>query len=229
MQRYNEKLTTLGAILASVTLLALVLGASSAVWAQSDTGDDFRVGTFNTQGRVVDEELHMVNPTTPSSGILCAMIYVFDNNEELQECCGCPVTSNGLRRLSVINDLTANPNTGASLPDGVLKIVSADSNKSSSSGVPQCDPGLAYNPDITLREWITHSESIGKVAGTTEAELQDTPLGGTCDPTATNGGECGQLLIDNCSIIEGNSSTHGVCSCGLGDSAAHTLKAHGRH
>jgi len=42
-------------------------------------------------------------------GALCANIYVFDDDQELQECCSCPVTADGVRTLSTINDLTSNP------------------------------------------------------------------------------------------------------------------------
>jgi len=55
--------------------------------------------------------VRIVNPShndTAQNGTLCAFIYVFDDNEEMQECCGCPVTPDGMRTLSTINDLTSN-------------------------------------------------------------------------------------------------------------------------
>jgi len=44
-----------------------------------------------------------VRSTNPglTYGNLCAMIYVFDNDQQLTECCGCVETHNGLRTLSV--------------------------------------------------------------------------------------------------------------------------------
>jgi hypothetical protein len=51
------------------------------------------------------------NDGSGSAGNLCANLYVFDANQELQECCSCLITPNGLLRLSVKNDLTANPLT----------------------------------------------------------------------------------------------------------------------
>lgn len=43
-----------------------------------------------------------------NSGTLCANIYSFDPNEEMQTCCACPVTPNGLKSLSVNDDILAN-------------------------------------------------------------------------------------------------------------------------
>jgi hypothetical protein len=38
----------------------------------------------------------------------CAMIYVFDDDEEMVECCGCPLSSADVQYFSVAHDLTAN-------------------------------------------------------------------------------------------------------------------------
>ena len=61
-----------------------------------------------------------------SGGNLCAYIYVFAPNQEISECCGCKLTPDGLRTLSVNRDITGNPLTsGASPSSGTIKIVSA--------------------------------------------------------------------------------------------------------
>src|ERR1017187_1986628 len=55
---------------------------------------------------------------------LCANIYVFNDVEEMQECCSCPVSATSLTTLSVINELTSNPaNPTESLSAGVIKIL----------------------------------------------------------------------------------------------------------
>ncbi len=66
---------------------------------------------------------------TVQLGTLCAMIYVFDDNEEMQACCGCPVTPDGLRTMSVITNLTLNfaINKG-DVAAGAIKMVSAEPN-----------------------------------------------------------------------------------------------------
>ncbi len=38
-----------------------------------------------------DNILELINPTA-ANGDLCAMIYVFDDDEEMGECCGCALT-----------------------------------------------------------------------------------------------------------------------------------------
>jgi len=57
-------------------------------------------GGPGSSGGAGDGTVRIVNPTsndTIQSGTLCAMIYVFDDIEELQACCGCPVTPDGMR------------------------------------------------------------------------------------------------------------------------------------
>ena len=58
-----------------------------------------------------------------TNGNLCAMIYVFDNDQQMTECCGCLTTPDGLRTLSVTKDLTSNPLTGVVSKNGDIKSV----------------------------------------------------------------------------------------------------------
>jgi len=97
-------------------------------------------------GGAGDSIARIVNPThndTKQLGTLCAMIYVFDDTEQLQECCGCPVTPDGLRTLSVINNLSSNFGVNhANLEAGVIKIVSSTLNFACPSNNPNCGPQL---------------------------------------------------------------------------------------
>src|ERR1039458_821168 len=45
--------------------------------------------------------------TDPGTVDLCANIYVFNDQQEMQECCSCPLTANSLTTLSVITELTS--------------------------------------------------------------------------------------------------------------------------
>src|SRR5208283_4468639 len=68
-------------------------------------------GGKGASGGVGDGLVRIVNvgDVAPGqNGTVCAMIYVFDDIEEMQACCGCPVTPDGLRTMSVINNLTKN-------------------------------------------------------------------------------------------------------------------------
>jgi len=93
-----------------------------------------------------DSLVRAVNPThndTKQLGTLCAMIYVFDDTEQLQECCGCPITPDGLRTLSVVNNLSSNFGVNhANLEAGVIKVVSSTLNFSCPTNNPNCGPNL---------------------------------------------------------------------------------------
>src|ERR1700761_382911 len=106
--------------LALVTVGLIALGASAA-----SAQDVFKVNYFaNNAGAAPDATVRIDNPGL-TYGNLCAMIYVFGNDQQLTECCGCVETHNGLRTLSVRNDLTRNPLTGKVSTAGVIKVVSA--------------------------------------------------------------------------------------------------------
>lgn len=72
------------------------------------------------------------NPVTGPSAV-CAMIYIFDDDEEMGECCGCPLTPAQLATFSVENDLTSNwgvaggPEGGAH-GSGAIVIVAVEPN-----------------------------------------------------------------------------------------------------
>lgn len=118
------------------------------------------------------------SPISPDMGTLCANIYVFDDTQEMIECCSCPVTANGILTLSV-QDLTENPLTVTPFR-GVIKVVST----LPTAGV--CDPTnlTAATPD--LRAFATHLQNASFGAANvynnlgfyfvTEDEFADAPL-----------------------------------------------------
>src|SRR5271165_690798 len=113
----------LPAALAMAALITLGSGIASAQ-------DVYKVNYFaNNAAPAPDATVRIDNPGL-TYGNLCAMIYVFDNDQQLTECCGCIETHNGLRTLAVRHDLTSNPLTGLVSTNGVIKIVSAAVNNS---------------------------------------------------------------------------------------------------
>lgn len=58
-----------------------------------------------------DATLRLVNDgfggDASPAGDVCAAIYVFSFDEQLQECCSCKITPNGLLTLSINNNLAA--------------------------------------------------------------------------------------------------------------------------
>jgi hypothetical protein len=190
-----KRLTFLAIALVTLSLLTAGLGVASAQ-------DVFRVNYFsNNAAPAPDATVRIDNPGL-TYGNLCAMIYVFDADQQLSECCGCVETHNGLRTLSVRTDLTKNPLTGVVSRNGVIKIVSAAVNNS------PCDPSTNVTPTANLRAWGTHIQNaVGTAYPITETEFSDSTLGAT---------ELANLQAQ-CAFIGILGSGQGICSCGTGD------------
>jgi len=203
-------------------------------------------GGHNSSGGVGDGLLRIVNTNdlVPfQNGTLCAMIYVFDDVEEMQACCGCPVTPDGLRTMSVINNVTKNfgVNRG-NLNAGVIDIISVAPNLLLSKPVPlppqigtlgasgwACDPSGQFGPTVGgsqpalgseilvdgLRAWITHTEGNSPVPASSNLVK-----GVSVDEFQFAVGDetHGEDLANFCLFLINNGSGTGACSCGSGDS-----------
>jgi uncharacterized protein YjdB len=155
----------------------------------------------HVSGLAADASVRLSNPGM-TGGDLCAMVYVFDQNQEMNECCGCVLTPNGLRTLSVNTDLTSNPLTGVTLQTGVIEVAPADL-----ASNPTCNPA-SITPKGLLSTWATHVQNFpGNAFVETEDSFQRTPL---TDAALTT-------LQSDCSFVGILGSGHGVCSCGGGD------------
>jgi len=164
------------------------------------------------------------------------MIYVFDDIEEMQACCGCPVTPDGVRTLSVINNLTKNfgVNRG-NMNAGVIDIVSTTPNLLLPKPIalpPQigtlppsgwaCDPSWQFGPIIGvteltdgvpgLRAWMTNTE------GNVPVPASRTLVKGTSVSEFQSTVDPGPELENFCLFLITNGSGTGACSCGSGDS-----------
>ena len=188
----------------AIALVIMGICALGVVSASAQSFDVFYVNYFANNGvsGAPDATVRVTNPGT-SNGNLCAMIYVFDNDQQMDECCGCLTTPDGLRTLSVTKDLTSNPLVGTVVKTGDIKIISAQVN-----GSP-CEPAFV---DLTLvpelRAWATHIQSkVGTAYPITETAFSGATLVGN---------ELGSLE-DDCHFIERLGSGHGICSCGTGD------------
>ena len=120
----------LGLLLLPILAITLLLGGNA--FAQSDVYQVTYYSNANTTG-APDGALRMTNTgATVAAGVsqnLYAAIYVFDDSEELQECCSCVITPDGLLSESVDKNLTANTVTGIKPTRGVIKVIAAtDSN-----------------------------------------------------------------------------------------------------
>lgn len=145
-----------------------------------------------------DTTIRMSNPGL-TGGNLCAMVYVFDQSQEMNECCGCVLSPDGLRTLSLRKDLVANPLTGVKPQAGVIKVVPADY-----ASNPTCNAGTITPSGMTLA-WATHTQKMPPDSfAITEEPFQQSPLGD--DDAAT--------LQSACAFIQSNGSGKGTCTCG---------------
>ena len=113
-------------LISMATVAGLVLALLRSATAYAGTIPEL-ITDYNVQ--LADEEVAIMNPLSTNS---CALIYVFDNAQNLQYCCGCPVSGNGLLDLSVGKDLLGLDDKN---PSGIIEILP--------SQVPlsgKCDP-----------------------------------------------------------------------------------------
>jgi hypothetical protein len=159
----------------SVLAVALVLGTTSAS-AQFENSYYFTTYYSNNVAAAPDATLRLINDGDTGAD-LWASIYVFDDSEELTECCSCRVTPDGLLSESVRNQLTANPLTSIKPTRGVIKVISS---------ATEDDVNTNFTPNVPvpgLRGWATHIQSVSNKNPSgpspysqTETELADSNL-----------------------------------------------------
>jgi hypothetical protein len=186
----------------SILAIALVLGVVSgtAVAQDNSTYAVTYYSNANTTG-APDATVRVINDGD-TGGTLCAAFYVFDDSQEMQECCSCPVTADGLISESVNRFLLSNSLTSFVNHRGVIKVVSTVPN----SGV--CDPTKSA-ATAGIRGWATHIQRATSGFATTETELHDANLA-----AAELAG-----LQQFCSFEIILGSGRGTCTCGLEDNA----------
>ncbi len=145
-----------------------------------------------------DPTVFITNPGLVNAD-LCAMIYVFDQRQEMNECCGCRLSDSGLLTLSLKDDLTANPLTGVKPNSGTIRIVSSDSGSNT-----LCDPTLLAPSGLLLGSATHVRINLNGSPEFVETDSLRVPL-----PSTESTG-----LINSCTAIRKLGGSHGVCSCG---------------
>jgi len=214
----------------ALAAIALLLGGNAFAQACVAGGGDpsYYFVTYysnaNTTG-APDGTLRIINDgdnaTSETEGIpggkfanLYANIYVFDDSEEMQDCCSCLVTPDGLLSESV-NKQLVNPAielTGrAELNRGVIKIVSTFENDPTViiDGVMLQVPGL--------RGWMTHVQATSTSVGATKPwpSTGKAPFYVTETPLADSNLSAAEALAleESCSLAITLGSGFGVCTC----------------
>ena len=220
-----------GWVLAAGAAALLSLAAKAPARAAGTQGYQL-FGIFDTENFDHDNILRIVDPTGCGNGgilnvachgetELCAMIYVFDNDQEMGECCGCPMTPNELQEYSVADDLTDNwalrggasgsgvVVVGVALPqntNGTCTINSGHTNPACNGG---CDPTEGFISASTIFGSITGPQTIGPETSLTELALFNQGAGNAVDDA---------YLVSECGLIVANGSGSGFCDCPSGDS-----------
>jgi hypothetical protein len=153
----------------------------------------------NTQQTGFDSTVRLTNPGV-TSGNLCAMVYVFDSKEVLNECCGCTISDSGLLTLSLAKDLTSNTLTGKKPAAGVIEVVPSNPGQNG-----QCN-AASISPNGVILGWSTNVLPSSTNVQVTEESFAQTQLSNS---------EAG-VLAGECSMIQQLGSGAGVCSCGTG-------------
>jgi hypothetical protein len=184
--------------LAFVTILL----AGNAL-AQSKGDNSYYFVTYfsnaNTTG-APDATLRIVNDGDASTsqkegqpnGLMGAEILVFDDSQELQECCGCLISADGILSESVDYELTNNTLTGRPVTRGVIKIVGISF--------------TSFNFAPGLRGTMTHIQAAP--SGNGLYAVTETPLADSNLSTAEL-----DSLEQLCSFTFTLGSGQGVCSC----------------
>jgi hypothetical protein len=200
-------------VLLSLTFAIVLLGGNALAQNVGDNSVYFVTyyAHANTAG-VPDGVVRVINDGGASTaevegvanGNLWASIYVFDDSEELQECCSCFVSADGLLSESVNQNLTANELTGrAENTRGVIKVISSASNDPTNN-MPK--PGLRV---LSWSLGASQSSSVNSnavnefLSFSTETEAHDSNL----VPAEKS------ALESSCSFAMTLGSGAGVCSC----------------
>jgi trimeric autotransporter adhesin len=197
----NAGLVT-GAQVGAGTLLARTSTGSFTASASVMIAPLMMVSYFdraNAASSGYDGTIRITNPGYVP-GNLCAMVYVFDAKQEMNECCGCSVSDSGLLTLSLLNDLTANTLNGKPPVAGSIEIVPSEPG---SNG--QCNAG-SLTPNGELLGWATNVQGSTGSYQVTEMPLALAPLGTSEE----------QVLASECSMIQQLGSGAGACTCGSG-------------
>jgi hypothetical protein len=240
-----------------LVIAATVWGLAASAGSLRDAGGNSAQVTGNLPGQTLwtyyntlggptgagDNIITLVNPNgtaNPNLGGVaantCAMIYVFDDDQEMGACCGCPLTPAGIETFSVENDFAANWGiSGAAGQDhgnGSIAIVAVGANvpfvppgspgngffcpaTQSAACNGGCDPtnhpGYSVTTATNLLGSIVHNQTIVTADGisTIKGGLTESPLfdNGTGDPTNL------AYLQAQCGALVGNGTGGGICQC----------------
>ena len=150
-------------------LLALAVMLGGTALAQNDSVYFTTYFSNANTANAPDATVRAVNDGDTENN-LYASIYVFDDSEELTECCSCLITPDGLLSESVNKNLTAAPLTGIKPTRGVIKIISSCTESDVTTNFE------ANRPTPGIRAWATHIQKLTAGYAVTETPFADSNL-----------------------------------------------------
>jgi hypothetical protein len=153
--------------------MALILGETALAQNIHDNSVYFVTYYSNAQinDSIPDQTVRMVNDGDTGAN-LWASFYVFDDSQEMQECCSCEVTPDGLTSESVLTNFVDHSLTGKLKSQGIIKVIS--------SSVAAAGPANFTNkPTPGVRIWTTHTQGQSPNVGpyyTTETPAAEANL-----------------------------------------------------
>jgi hypothetical protein len=189
-------------IVLSLALPSILLAGSALAQNAGDKSVYFTTYYTNANTSAPDSTVRIVNDGD-TGGPLWASFYVFDDSQELQECCSCAVSTDGLLSESVNNELVANPLTPKVNHTGVIAVISSSS-KGPDSNTPA--PGL----HVSSFSWgaLENTTSDVKSLAVNDYLAFEHPA---ADSNLTSSQQSG--LQNVCGLLITLGGGHGVCSC----------------
>jgi hypothetical protein len=141
----------LGLLLFSIFAIALkpeIILQTALAQVVSEDSAYFTTYYSNNVAGIPDATVRIINDGDTGRS-LWASFYVFDDSQELSECCSCEVTPDGVLSESVRNGLTSNPLTGRLNTRGIIKVISSSVGDATKN-----------TPTAGLRGWATHIQSV---------------------------------------------------------------------
>jgi len=150
-----------------------------------------------------DETIRIINDGD-TGATLWASFYVFDDSQELQDCCSCAITPDGILSESVNNQLASFAYVLTPKLDyrGVIKVIG--------SSTPAGGPSYTNTLAAGLHGFVTHAQSVANryPYGPAPYTLTETPL------SDSNLASSEKSMLENlCSYAQELGSGFGVCSC----------------
>ena len=191
-------------------ILAMTLILSGTALAQGDNSVYFVTyySNANTSG-APDATVRAINDGDTGAN-LWASIYVFDDSQELNECCSCAITPDGVLSEDVNLNLTSNTLTGRIPKRGVIKIISSTVQATGPASFANYqDPTDFVNlPAAGLRVWATHVQSGNNSGGGGFSVTEDQVADSNLVPSEQ------ELLQTLCFYVAWlGSGNYGICTC----------------